>query len=691
LTQRTLPLGESETFGYDEDGNVVSHTDFNGTTTARRYDELDRVTHDSGPEGTTDYSYTDEGLLAAVQDKSGTTRYAHDRQGRLARTDRPDGSAIEYGYDIAGNETSLTTAAGTVAYSYDDTGRLVGVTDPEGGETHYDYDAVGNRTSSSLPDGTQTSASYDARDRLKQIDHLRDDGSVLASYRYTFASTGQRTGVLEGGRSAAYRYDALGRLIEERVTDAGAGDVTTGYGYDAVGNRLSSVSGPTTTEYSYDADDRMLTAGTTAFDYDDNGNLIRRTEGSDVRALAYDSANRLVSSNGGPGAVEYQYDAAGNRVGVRSGAKMTRYLVDENAPLTRVLEERSNDGSPAAQYVHGSELISQRRGGSASFYHQDALGSTRLLTNATGAVTDAYAYDAFGGIAAISGDTQNDFRFRAEQFEPETGTYNLRARHYDPGTGRFVSRDPLLVTEPEQPLAVHKYLYAGNDPINTIDPTGTTGIGETAIATSESVSASAAEAFSAFNAGRTVISGINRLKGAIQSVTAAANQGLRKLTRAAWRLLRQFNVFFTGLVDTPETTLHIAEAITEKHSSVFLHKSDGQGSRHWYNGKEECRGRAAERLRRGMKMACDEYPFFSTREGGSAQYDFGRVSLQLVPSWEQSIQGARLGFKPSSGRVATRGFYKKCGLSSPDYKKSEFLVIPGLMPVTFGMCKRKQP
>jgi RHS repeat-associated protein len=58
-----------------------------------------------------------------------------------------------------------------------------------------------------------------------------------------------------------------------------------------------------------------------------------------------------------------------------------------------------------------------------------------------------------------------------EQYDPDLGLYYLRARYYNPATGRFLSRDP-EDGKSIDPKTLHKYLYAGGDPINAMDPTG---------------------------------------------------------------------------------------------------------------------------------------------------------------------------------------------------------------------------
>lgn len=58
-----------------------------------------------------------------------------------------------------------------------------------------------------------------------------------------------------------------------------------------------------------------------------------------------------------------------------------------------------------------------------------------------------------------------------EQYDPDLNLYYLRARYYNPATGRFMSRDP-NEGNIKVPATLHKYLYAGGDPVNRIDPRG---------------------------------------------------------------------------------------------------------------------------------------------------------------------------------------------------------------------------
>jgi RHS repeat-associated protein len=148
----------------------------------------------------------------------------------------------------------------------------------------------------------------------------------------------------------------------------------------------------------------------------------------------------------------------------------------------QVIEELSGPiGSGTVQrvYTYGLQRISEDlspalTGNSTwtpSYYGYDGGGTVRYLTNSTGGQTDTYDYDAFGNLVRKTGTTPNNYLYRGEQYDSDLGLYYLRARYYNPATGRFLSRDPLdgNMTDPK---TLHKYLYAGGDPVNAMDPTG---------------------------------------------------------------------------------------------------------------------------------------------------------------------------------------------------------------------------
>jgi transposase-like protein len=128
------------------------------------------------------------------------------------------------------------------------------------------------------------------------------------------------------------------------------------------------------------------------------------------------------SSNGD--AISSAYDADGVRVSKTVNGVTIEYLVGKNLPYAQVLEELVND-SAIASYVSGLDLISQERGNADSYYLVDGLGSTRGLTNTSGAVTDTYAY-AFGNLIASGGNIENDYLFAGEQFDEDLYQFTMK-------------------------------------------------------------------------------------------------------------------------------------------------------------------------------------------------------------------------------------------------------------------------
>ncbi|MDO8616277.1 MAG: RHS repeat-associated core domain-containing protein [Dehalococcoidia bacterium] len=86
-------------------------------------------------------------------------------------------------------------------------------------------------------------------------------------------------------------------------------------------------------------------------------------------------------------------------------------------------------------------------------------------------MTDTYSYDVFGAVRSHGGSSTNYWQFAGEQTDSPSGLQYLRARYYDPATGRFMTRDPLpgsLLSTQTQ----NRYAYVENNPVNRVDPTG---------------------------------------------------------------------------------------------------------------------------------------------------------------------------------------------------------------------------
>ena len=260
------------------------------------------------------------------------------------------------------------------------------------------------------------------------------------------------------GQPISYQYDGLSRL-----TTASAGNGATSYTYDPIGNRISMAS----TSYTYDRADRITATGSTTYTVDANGNLTAK--GSDT--FSYDQANRLKSASVSGTSSTYVYDGDGKRGSKTVGGTQTSYTYDVNASLPVLLDDGTH------KYVWGLGLaFAVDSSGNPLVYHTDGLGSVRALTDASGSVVQTYQYDEYGNVTSTSGSITQPFGYTGEVSDAETGFIYVRARYYDPETGRFASRDSFS-GQMREPNTLGRYVYAEDNPSTDTDPDGYGKIG----------------------------------------------------------------------------------------------------------------------------------------------------------------------------------------------------------------------
>jgi RHS repeat-associated protein len=107
------------------------------------------------------------------------------------------------------------------------------------------------------------------------------------------------------------------------------------------------------------------------------------------------------------------------------------------------------------------------------YYHLDALGSVRAVTNQSGAVVRTHDYRPFGeGENPVAGSEPT--RFTGKERDAESGLDYVGARYYANRTGRFTTVDPGHVGgNIFDPQSWNAYAYARNNPLRFVDPTGT--------------------------------------------------------------------------------------------------------------------------------------------------------------------------------------------------------------------------
>lgn len=206
----------------------------------------------------------------------------------------------------------------------------------------------------------------------------------------------------------------------------------------------------------------------TDYRYDSDGNLISRTTGPNRWTYFWSLAGRLVSVSNNTGAQGfYAYDGFGRRVESKEAQSTVFYGYLGTETLADLGTGSEND------YIYSAGLRVLRSAGSSSttfFYHPDAIGSTRLITDPNKTVVFSDSYQPYGqdNGTPTGSDT---YRFTGKPVSSTTGLYYEYQRWYDPSTGRFISQDP-LGWNPWDSQSLNPYAYVGNQPTLLTDPTG---------------------------------------------------------------------------------------------------------------------------------------------------------------------------------------------------------------------------
>ncbi len=411
---RAEAQGAAETFSYDAQGNLISHTDRTGATESFAYDALSRLASYTDGAGVSErYSHDGRGNVVSFVTGSESTRYGYDASGNLISVQKGNRTPSHYAYDAS--ERLVESTDGTSAkesYSYDAVGNLVRLTDASGAIWRYEYDEAGNVTSSTSPASAKQTWAYDAAGRLAETQDA--DGAKTTYERDVMGNVTKVTDAL--GRATTYTYDAESNLTQ--VTSP-SGSIESMV-YDLKG-RMSSLTSPSgaCTRYDYDALDNLLaksyadaSAEDVTYAYDGEGNKTSRFDKTGDASFVYDGAGRLTSETDGFGQrLEYAYDDAGHLASITyPEGEVATYAYDEVGNLASVT-------APEGIYA----------------YAYDDAARPVALTRPDGSVTRT-AYDKTGNVTHVVNEGADGKELSAFSYT------------YDP-EGRIVSEDSSVVGE----------------------------------------------------------------------------------------------------------------------------------------------------------------------------------------------------------------------------------------------------
>ncbi|MGW9365691.1 RHS repeat domain-containing protein [Streptomyces albidoflavus] len=331
-------------------------------------------------------------------------------------------------------------------------------------DTRYGYDDAGNTMRISSTEGQDAAAvtdtqcfAIDALDRLTDAYTAKNADDTCAK---------APTAATVGGPDSywhSYSYDATGNRTQEvqHPTGGASGQVTRAFATDAdAAEQPHAIRSVTTTGGT--------AAGTESFTYDKAGNTTSRTGGPRPQEYTWDAEGRLATVTENGKKTEYAYDSAGRRIlAANADGSTTAYLPGGNELKV------SASGTATAQryYTHNGETIATRDGKGFTYLFPDHQGTAMLaVTWGAGQLITRRKQLPFGAPRATTGtDWPGDRGFVGGTTDP-TGYTHLGAREYDPTLGRFLSVDPLLLTD--DPTQHNPYTYANNNPVTYADPTG---------------------------------------------------------------------------------------------------------------------------------------------------------------------------------------------------------------------------
>ena len=527
VTQTTDPAGRTSTFSYNKLGQPVSAmfpaiTGSSSESISYVYGNNGRTESVTDGRGTTTFSYeTGSDRVSSVNDPvTGPVNYTYLVTGERSTVTLPGSTqpSFTFGYD-----TNIDDGTDLWIMRKDDPNflskRLGSITDAQGRHVKlklddrgtaryvwYDtvYDAQGQlvRTLKTSRTYDMTSGEYYGysdtwtRFLLSQIQTVSTNSisvyptaadQIVERNDYTYDNVGQRltnliTPKVGSARTETYTYDQQNRLSNVNYGD---GEIQT-YTFDAMGNRQTksdTISGTTANaSYISDAVNRLTSvtssdAANGSYTNDANGNVLA----GGGRANTWDSQNRLVKTvkAGVTSAFTYGCDSLRHRslVTKTDGTKVqTDYVYDNSMLLEEVVKNFDASGSQigATSYVtympgpQGPLYRCTINTADARWYVYDGLGSVVGEVDVNGNLTGTKQYDVYGTTRGIGGAPTSRQGFvgsLGHVTDDETGLIYMRARYYDPLTGRFASEDPAGSGR-------NWYCYCADDPVNKVDETG---------------------------------------------------------------------------------------------------------------------------------------------------------------------------------------------------------------------------
>jgi RHS repeat-associated protein len=478
----------SEAWHYDTAGRIDTFTNRAGNIETLTMDPLNRSTviswNDNGITPTVTLHYDIASRLTSVVNANATIArtYFNDNLLNTETSTYADNTArtVTYTYNADGNRATIQYPNGVYSFTYGYTGRnqlkTIANTSPSSTIMTYSYDSDGNLTTRVPNNGTNSTYTYDALDRVTDITHALNGTTRTLDYAYDNVGN-RKWAKRDGGIGDVFGYDQNDQSISVLLNVANPDTTSPGsqtISYDANGNRTTFAAYGTTDTYITNNLNQYSTRNSSQATYDYNGNM---TTGFDASTYSYDAQNRILTANKAGIAFTFTYDGLNRQVSRQTDTGSLVYKVYNAYDSWDLIGEYDWSSHLLVNaYMYGAGgLIKLMTGSSSFYYYQDASGSTSHLADSTGHLAEWYRYDLHGtpifynpsNSQLPSSNCGIRHLFTGQQWYSEIALYDLRNRYYSPDIGRFLQSDPIRFQG-----GSNLYRYCGNNPLNTIDPLG---------------------------------------------------------------------------------------------------------------------------------------------------------------------------------------------------------------------------
>jgi RHS repeat-associated protein len=277
-------------------------------------------------------------------------------------------------------------------------------------------------------------------------------------------------------RSQSFTYDSLNRILAATTTATNSTDLADCWGeayvYDNQSNgggawgNLTNINGASPSSYNGCTQETLSVSASAKNQISSNGyDLSGNVTSSGTASYTYNAESQLTGAAG----ITYEYDGDGRRIS-KSNGKIYWYGGGSDP-----INETDASGNTTDEYIFFGGIRIARRdpSGNIVYYIADHLGTSRLVTDASGAILDQSDFYPFGGERVISASSGNTYKFTAKERDTESGLDYFGARHYASSMGRWMSPDaPFADQHPASPQSWDMYLYTRNNPLSAVDADG---------------------------------------------------------------------------------------------------------------------------------------------------------------------------------------------------------------------------